>query len=129
MKLFSKKYGQAYATQTVHFPLIGNATFDKNGLLEVDDEQAVKFIQLTEPSFDFKEYVRKGETGKIKKTKEELAEEKRNEELEKTLKDLEILTFEQLVELAKESEISLESLKGATDTKLRQVIAAKLVEK
>jgi len=128
MKLISNKYPTEYAEQTVTFPLIGQATFDKNGLLEVDDEQVTEFLELTRPSFDFRKYIKPGDKV-IKLTKEEKEALKQEEENKAVKEQLESLNFEQLVTLAKEAGIDLIKMEGATDGKLRKVLFEKMTAK
>lgn len=52
--LISQKYSKKeYAGQSVTFPVIGNATFDKDGNLDVEEDQIEEFILATQESFDF----------------------------------------------------------------------------
>lgn len=128
MKLLSQKYNSAYAGQTIHFPVIGDATFESNGLLEVDDDSVIEFIELTKDSFNFKKYIKPGDKT-VKLTKEEKEALKLGEEHKATKDQLESLNFEQLVELAKEGEIPLESLAGLSDGQLRKVLFDKMTTK
>jgi hypothetical protein len=70
MKLVSTKVKTDNANRTVQFPVIGVATFDKDGFLEVDDKVAAEFIEATVPSFDFVEVGKKVEPRKSTKDPE-----------------------------------------------------------
>jgi len=102
MKLKSAKYpnGQ-YANQTIHFPVIGDAQFDKDGNLEVelDEEKLEAFILLTKESFNFST-VEQVEKDIKKKEKEKKKKEKEQAELEKMLNEA---SGDELLELLKET--------------------------
>lgn len=107
--LISRKYTLEYAGQTVGFPVIGKATFNADGSLDVADEKVKEFIEATEPSFDFK-------LKTAKKDKKDKEVEKKNE-TEEMLKGLK---FEELVTLAKEAKIDAAKMIGWSDSKLRK---------
>lgn len=128
LKLVSKKHPIAYAGQTIHFPVIGNATFNEDGSLDVDDGKVDDFIDLTKPSFDFQPKVGSGRKKK-ELTPEELAAEIIEKENEGIRETLDASSFEQLIELAKESKIPKESLASMTDKKLRKLLFKELTKK
>lgn len=159
MKLTSLKHPTAYAGQTVNFPVIGNATFEKDGTLEVEDDKVEEFVELTYPSFAFElpeteedeelingEYpkvkagtvvfvsgsevvVEKKKPGRKPKSEEQKALEafeKEKAEIKATLKPL---TFQELVDLAKDTDLPKESLAGMSDSKLRSELLKRLMNK
>lgn len=113
--LISRKYSLEYADQTLMFPLIGKATFNADGSLDVPDDKVKEFIALMEPSFDFKLKAAKPdkkdkESAKVKEAKDMLAQ----------------LDFKALVDLAKESKIDPGAMQGWSDDKFRKELLKKL---
>lgn len=114
--LISRKYPLQYAGRKLNFPVIGDATFNEDGSLEVADEKVKEFIAATEPSFDFKV------KGKVTK------KDKEDEKVEETRKMLATLELPQLVELAKESGIVPAKMQNWSDDKIRKEILKKMSE-
>ncbi len=143
-KLVSVKYPTAYAGQTLNFPLIGSATFEKDGSLEVADDKVDEFIELTFDSFTFENLDTKEEEEENEEeegTSEGVPEQKvkvtkatgnkgkaaKEKEKKKMQEHLDSLNFKQLIELAKETDIPQESLAAMTDKKLRKELLTRLV--
>lgn len=142
-RLSSVKFSRKeYAGQTLNFPLIGSATFDKDGILEVADDKVDEFIELTLTSFAFEnldavEEETEEEFDESKETDKSLASEKPKKVVSKTAQKkkelkmqahLDSLNFKELIELAKETDIPPESLAAMTDKKLKKELLIRLVK-
>lgn len=111
-----------YAGQTIILPVVGEVTFTDTGNLEVDEEVVESLVAATETSFGFFEEVPEG--SKKPKGKVQVA----NEEYEKTKAELDTLSSEDLINLAKESGIAPAALMGMTDGKIKKELLKKLLK-
>jgi hypothetical protein len=112
IKLTSDK---KFIDRTIILPVVGEAYFDKEGMLEVTIEQAVELIELTKGSIDLYNPFTKEEEDRIAELNK-TEDQKATEELGKLI---ESATTEELLELAKESKLPPETLAGMTDRRLR----------
>jgi len=121
IKLKSGKYTKGeYSNQKLNFPVIGYGTFDKEGNLEVEDDDVEEFILLTKESFDFSVVA---EDGGKEKTEEELKKEEDNKKLKD---DLDKMDIKALSELINDAGIDRKKAATWTDQKLRKELYKKL---
>jgi hypothetical protein len=110
----AKVKGLQYAGQAIEFPVIGKASFTADGTLEVDEDKVEDFIAATLSSFGFYE---KGESAPL------VAEEEEEDEIMKMLKDL---STKELINLARESDLSAQQIAKMSEQELRDELFEKM---
>lgn len=111
----SKVKPLAYASQSIIFPIVGEATFSERGTLEVPEDQSQALIDATVDSFGFYELVADGDTTKSKSKTQVISEEEG-----KIRAELDKLDSASLIQLAKDSGIEQGKLLTMTDGKIKK---------
>lgn len=129
-QLISQKYKpEIYAGQSLIFPIIGKATFSKEGILEVPDTQVASLIEATKTSFDFIEKDTEKATVKSSKKGSKKQKEEEVDTTESELREqLATLGTKDLLEMAKEALSDPSTAAGMTDAKLRDVLLKELLK-
>lgn len=110
-----------YANQTIIFPVIGEVTTSEKGTVEVPSDKVKAFVEATKDAFGFYEHV-EGESTKPKSKIQQYSEE-----YVKTKAELDLLKFEDLVSLAKDSGLEPSDLLTMTNGKIKAELLKKLV--